>query len=88
MLKASQRLQVRQPGRLSHEVALVGEAEAQGTKARRKSQAPGAGDAPEEILAEVFGARPSDLDEMIRLRLEERSWNEEGQGPERFCTGE
>ena len=31
-----------------------------------------------EILAEVFGARPSDVEEMIRLRLEERSWNEEG----------
>ena len=27
-----------------------------------------------EILAEVFGTRPSDVEEMIRLRLEERSW--------------
>jgi len=26
-----------------------------------------------EILAEVFGTRPSDVEEMIRLRLEERS---------------
>jgi hypothetical protein len=26
-----------------------------------------------EILAEVFGARTSDVEEMIRLRLEERS---------------
>jgi hypothetical protein len=31
-----------------------------------------------EILAEVFGARPSDVEEMIRLRLEERSWGEQG----------
>jgi hypothetical protein len=37
-------------------MALVGEAEASCTNASRKSQAPGAGDAPEEILAEVFGA--------------------------------
>ena len=28
-----------------------------------------------EIMAEVFGARPSDAEEMIRLRLEERSWS-------------
>jgi hypothetical protein len=41
-----------------------------------------------EILAEVFRARPSDVEEMIRLRLEERSWSEEGQWPEIFCTGE
>jgi hypothetical protein len=33
-----------------------------------------------EILAEVFGARPSDVEEMIRLRLEERSWSERGCG--------
>ena len=26
-----------------------------------------------EILAEVFGARPSDVEEMIQRRLEERS---------------
>jgi hypothetical protein len=31
-----------------------------------------------EILAEVFGARPSEVEEMIRRRLEERSWSEEG----------
>ena len=41
--------------------------------------------APEEILAEVFGAQPSDVEEMIRLRLEERSWGEEGWWPERGC---
>jgi hypothetical protein len=31
-----------------------------------------------EIPAEVFGARPSDVEEMILARLEERSWSEEG----------
>jgi hypothetical protein len=31
-----------------------------------------------EILAEVFGARPSDVEEMIQARLEERRW------PQRF----
>ena len=30
-----------------------------------------------EILAEVFGAQPSDVEEMIRLRLEERRWHEQ-----------
>jgi len=30
----------------------------------------------QEILVEVFGARPSDVEEMIRLRLEGRSWGE------------
>jgi hypothetical protein len=29
-----------------------------------------------EILAEVFGARRSDVEEMIRLRLGERSWRD------------
>ena len=29
-----------------------------------------------EILAEVFHARPGDVDEMIQRRLEERSWIE------------
>jgi hypothetical protein len=41
-----------------------------------------------EILAEVFDARPSDVEDMILARLEERSWSEEGRWPERFCTGE
>jgi len=27
-----------------------------------------------EILAEVFGARPGEVEEMIQRRLEERSW--------------
>jgi hypothetical protein len=56
----------------------------QGTYARSKPQAPGAGDAPEEILAEVFSARPSDVEEMIRLRLEERSRGEDERWPEGF----
>jgi hypothetical protein len=49
---------------------------------RRKPQAPGAGDG-KKILAEVFGARPSDVEEMIRLRLEERGWGEVERWPER-----
>jgi hypothetical protein len=42
--EASRRLQARPHGRPSHEVALAGEAEGQGTNARRKPQALGAGD--------------------------------------------
>ena len=30
-----------------------------------------------EILAEVFHARPGEVEEMIKRRLEERSWPEE-----------
>ena len=30
-----------------------------------------------EILAEVFHARPSDFEEMIQKRLEERDWKED-----------
>ena len=30
-----------------------------------------------EILAEVFGTRPGEVEEMIQKRLEERSWAEE-----------
>jgi hypothetical protein len=47
-----------------------------------------------EILAEVFHARPGDVEEMIQRRLEERSWmekieicdpgREEGQWPATF----
>jgi hypothetical protein len=29
-----------------------------------------------EILAEVFHARPGEVEEMIQRRLEERSWDE------------
>jgi hypothetical protein len=62
---------------------------------RRRPRAPVPGVNPrrqeletaKEILAEVFGARPSDVEEMIRLRLEERSWGEDGRWAERFCAG-
>jgi hypothetical protein len=30
-----------------------------------------------EILKEVFHARPSDVEDMIQTRLEEKHWNEE-----------
>ena len=29
-----------------------------------------------EILAEVFGTRPGEVEDMIQMRLEERSWLE------------
>jgi hypothetical protein len=29
-----------------------------------------------QILEEIFHARPSDVDEMLLMRLEEKSWNE------------
>ena len=51
-----------------------------------------------EILAEIFHARPGEVDEMIQNRLEEmeeRCWreeiswpDEEGLWPESFCVGE
>ena len=49
-----------------------------------------------EILAEIFHARPGEVEEMIQSRLEERSWRderntwpgEEGLWPESFCLGE
>jgi hypothetical protein len=45
-----------------------------------------------EILQEVFHARPSDVEEMIQGRLEERSrhqeYEEEGLWPVSFCLGE
>jgi hypothetical protein len=45
-----------------------------------------------EILAEVFGARPGEVEEMIQMRLEERSLpeeegREEGRWPATFCMG-
>lgn len=50
-----------------------------------------------EILAEIFGARPGEVEEMIQRRLEERSWpkeevtwrkeREEGRWPATFCLG-
>jgi hypothetical protein len=48
-----------------------------------------------EIMAEIFHARPDEVEEMIRNRLEERCWrderswpDEEGLRPESFCLGE
>jgi len=47
-----------------------------------------------QILEEIFHARPSDVDEMIRMRLEEKncskeSWQEEEEPwPREFCLGE
>jgi hypothetical protein len=51
-----------------------------------------------EILAEVFHARPGEVEEMIKSRLEERSWpeeeetwqkeREEGRWPATFFLGE
>jgi hypothetical protein len=51
-----------------------------------------------EILAEVFGARPGEVEEMIQRRLEEKSWQEEKENwqeesegklwPATFCVGE
>jgi hypothetical protein len=46
-----------------------------------------------EILAEVFHARPGEVEEMIQMRLEERSWPEEEVRqeelwPRQFCLGE
>jgi hypothetical protein len=48
-----------------------------------------------EILAEMFHARPGEVEEMIQMRLEERSWDvqevreeEEGLWPREFCLGE
>ncbi len=48
-------------------------------------------DAAKEILAEVFQIRPADVDEMLKRRLEERSWpegREDGLWPATFCLGE
>ena len=47
-----------------------------------------------QILEEVFHARPSDVDEMIRMRLEEKNWMEESwqedekMWPQEFRLGE
>jgi hypothetical protein len=44
-----------------------------------------------EILAEVFHARPTDVEEMIQRKLEGRAWREEGENglwPAEFCLGE
>ncbi len=50
--------------------------------------------AAKEILAEIFHARPEDIEEIIKSRLEERSWAVEqmpasdGLWPVAFCLGE
>jgi hypothetical protein len=44
-----------------------------------------------EILAEVFHARPADVEEMIQRRLEEKNGpieREEGLWPATFCLGD
>jgi hypothetical protein len=47
-----------------------------------------------EILAEVFHARPGEVEEMIQMRLVERRWDEQevrqedGLWPREFCVGE
>jgi hypothetical protein len=43
-----------------------------------------------EILAEVFHARPGEVEEMIQMRLEESrpEEREEGLWPREFCLGE
>jgi hypothetical protein len=43
-----------------------------------------------EILAEVFHARPGEVEEMIQRRLEESGpeEREEGRWPAKFCLGE
>lgn len=42
-----------------------------------------------EILAEVFGTRPGEVEEMIQKRLEERNWAEEdGKWPATFSLEE
>ena len=44
----------------------------------------------QEILAEVFHARPGEVEEMIQRRLEESGpeEREEGRWPATFCLGE
>ena len=51
--------------------------------------------AAQEILAEVFRVRLSEVDEMIQNRPEDKSWreeigwpDEEGLWPESFCVGD
>jgi len=45
-----------------------------------------------EILAEIFHARPGEVEEMIQRRMKERSWGgearEEGRWPATFCLSE
>jgi hypothetical protein len=47
-----------------------------------------------QILEEIFHDRPSDVDEMIQMRLEEKNWSEkswqeeEEAWPREFCLSE
>ena len=47
-----------------------------------------------QILEEIFHARPSEVEEMIQMRLEEKNWSkeswqeEEEPWPREFCLGE
>ena len=42
-----------------------------------------------QILEEIFHARPSDVEEMIRMRLEEKNWDKESwQEEEELWLGE
>jgi hypothetical protein len=47
-----------------------------------------------QIIQEIFHARPSDIEEMIRMRLEEKNWSKESwqedeeMWPIEFCLGE
>jgi hypothetical protein len=42
-----------------------------------------------QILQKIFRARLSEVDEVIQLRLEEKSWQEEEMPwPREFCLGE
>jgi hypothetical protein len=48
-------------------------------------------EAAKEILAEIFRVRPSDVEEMLQARLEERNTHEAceyGLWPVTFCLGE
>ena len=69
-------------------------AQAETVEPRRTVSSNGNGKALElqaamEILAEVFGTQPGEVEEMIQRRLEERSWAEENRRwPATFVLGE
>ena len=41
-----------------------------------------------QILEEIFHARPSDIDEMIQMRLEEKNWSKESWQEEEESHGQ
>jgi len=61
--------------RRTHEMAMDKGCQADRAQACDKSQGPRAAN-HWDILAEVFHARPGEVEEMIQRRLEERSWDE------------